>query len=182
MRAKELYNKTVINKLKEKFGYKNINSVPKINKVVISCGIGSKKDNKNIIENIYKDINIIAGQKANFTKAKKAISGFKLRQGEKIGIRVTLRQQKMYDFIDRLVKIALPRIRDFRGLSIKGFDHNGNYNFGIKEHIVFPEIKYDKVVEVFSLQITINTTANNDKEALELLVLMGFPFEKNIKG
>ena len=175
---KTLYNTEITKKMSEKFGYKNTLAVPKVNKVVINVGLGESKENPKFTEIATKEIIVITGQKPALTKAKKAISGFKIRQGDKVGLKVTLRGRRMYDFLERLVRISLPRIRDFRGLKIAGFDSNGNYNIGIKEHIVFPEIQYDKVEKIFGLQVTINTTAKNNDEARELLTLIGFPFEK----
>lgn len=177
-RLKDIYKKEIVNKLKEKFGYKNTLSVPMVKKVVINIGLGKAKENPKLIESFSRDLTAISGQKPLVTQAKKAISGFKIRQGEKNGLKVTLRGQRMYDFLERLSRISIPRIRDFRGLKYSGFDKYGNYSFGIKEHIVFPEIKYDKVEKMFGLGITINTTAKDDENAKELLTLLGFPFEK----
>ena len=176
---KEQYEKEIISKMQNIFGYKNKMDVPKIEKVVINNGVGEAKLNPKLLEIAKKDIMTITGQKPLITRAKKAISGFKLRRGDEIGLKVTFRGQRMYDFLERLNRIALPRIRDFRGLKISGFDGNGNYNMGVKEHIVFPEIKYDKTEKVFGLGISIKTNAKSDNEALELLKLFGFPFEKN---
>jgi len=162
-------------------GVKNSHAVPMLKKVIIGVGAGEAKENPKIIDMIAKDLMIITGQKPVVTTAKKAISGFKIRQGEKIGLKTTLRGKKMYDFLERLVRISLPRIRDFRGLKTKGFDKNGNYNLGIKEHIVFPEIKFDKVQKNFGLQVTIVSSAKNANEGYELLSRLGFPFEKEKK-
>lgn len=178
MRLEEYYNKEIVPKMKEQFGIKNNFAVPRVVKVVINVGIGEAKTNPKIKEMVVHDLAQITGQKVVLTLAKKAISGFKIRSGDQVGVKVTLRGKRMYDFIERLSKIALPRIRDFRGLKSTGFDKNGNYSFGIKEHIVFPEIKYDKVEKIFSLQVTIQTSAKSDKIAKELLVLLGFPFSK----
>lgn len=177
-RLKELYNSKVIPEMKQKFGYKNNLAVPKITKVVINSGVGEAKENPKILEIVNRDMMILTGQKPVATKARKAISGFKIRKGEKIGLKVTLRGNKMYDFLERLNCITFPRIRDFRGLKRAGFDHHGNYNLGIKEHTVFPEIKFDKAQKIFGLQITVATSAKTDQKALELLNLLGFPFEK----
>lgn len=178
MRLKERYTKEIIPKLKEKLNIKNTLAVPKVNKVIVSVGVGEAKENAKIMEMVEKDLVQITGQKSTATKAKKAISGFKIRAGEKIGLKVTLRGNKMYDYLERLINIALPRIRDFRGLKDSGFDGCGNYNLGLKEHIVFPEVKYDKVEKNFGFQTTINCNTSSNKHAKELLLALGFPFEK----
>jgi large subunit ribosomal protein L5 len=178
-RLKESYQTNIIDKMKHNFNYKNNLAVPHVSKVVINVGVGEAKENEKILSIVESDLKKLAGQKPVVTTARKAISGFKIRKGEKIGLKVTLRGKKMYDFIERLNSIAFPRIRDFRGLKKKGFDKQGNYNLGIKEHTVFPEIKYDKTQKVFGMQVTVTTTAKSDKEALELLTLLGFPFEKD---
>ena len=181
LKLKEIYQKEVIDKMKKEFGYKNTFEVPKIEKIVMNVGIGKSKEDPKIFDFITNGLMIITGQKPAATKAKKAIAGFKIRKGDKIGLKTTLRGQRMYDFLERLIRISLPRIRDFRGLKINGFDKKGNYNFGIKEHIIFAEIKYDKTEKFFGVQICIKTTAKNDKEAKELLTFLGFPFEKVIQ-
>ena len=170
----ELYNDKVINDMKASFGYKNIMQVPKITKVCINVGLdveGSKN-----IENVVRDISLISGQKPAITKARKSISGFKLRVGMPIGCKLTLRKKIMYEFLERLLYIVLPRSRDFRGLNPKSFDNNGNYSLGIKEHIIFPEINYGKVDKVIGMDINIITSALNNQEALSLLSGLGFPF------
>lgn len=178
MRLKELYQKEIIPKMRERFGYKNNLAVPKIEKVIVSLGLGEAKENPKLLEMVERDLVVITGQKPIITKAKKAISGFKIKEGDKIGLKVTLRGEKMYDFLERLSRIALPRIRDFRGFKESGFDGQGNFNLGIKEQIVFPEIKYDKVEKFFGLQVTIKTNSKKDQKVRELLTLLGFPFEK----
>jgi large subunit ribosomal protein L5 len=178
---KESYQKEITKKMIDKFKYKNVFSVPKVEKVVVNVGVGEARENPKILEFVEKDLSIIIGQKPAITKAKKAISGFKIRKGDKIGMKVTLRGKRMYDFLERLTRIALPRIRDFRGLSKKGFDGHGNYNLGLKEHAVFAEIKYDKTEKFFGFQVTVGTNAKSNEEAEELLTLMGFPFEHSNK-
>lgn len=182
LRIKELYKKEIIEKMIKEFGYKNCMQVPRIEKVVINVGIGECKDNPKLKDIYLNDLTLISGQKPVFTKARKAISGFKIRKNDQVGLKVTLRGKRMFDFIERLTRIVLPRIRDFRGLKITGFDGNGNYNLGIKEHIVFPEIKYDKTEKIFGLQVTIKTNTKSNKEAFALLKYLGFPFEKQKKG
>jgi large subunit ribosomal protein L5 len=177
-RIQELYQKEIINKLKKDFGYKNTLQVPKLSKIVINVGIGDTLSNQKQAEQIINNISIIAGQKPVINKAKKSIAGFKIRTGDKVGTSVTLRGEKMYDFLERLVYITLPRIRDFHGLSLKSFDGQGNYSLGLKEHTLFPEIPYDTVEFVHGLQINISTTAKTDKEAKALLDYLGFPFQK----
>jgi large subunit ribosomal protein L5 len=178
MRLQEKYKKQVITAMKEKFGYKNDLAAPKITKVVINTGIGRFRDNKNAIEEIEKAMALISGQKASFTQAKKAIASFKTRLGMNIGLRVTLRGKRMYDFLDKLVGFALPRSRDFRGLEPKSVDHKGNLSIGIKEHIIFPEISHEEVKTIFSLEICITTNARNQQEGLEMFRLLGFPIKK----
>ena len=181
LKIQEIYQKEAISKLKDKFGYKNTFDVPKITKVLVNMGIGAARENPKLLDMASADLAIITGQKPLITKAKKAISGFKIRKGEKVGLKITLRKNRMYDFLERFTRIALPRIRDFRGLKTSGFDGSGNYSIGIKEHTVFPEIKYDKVERNFGLQVTINTTAKSKEETKELLTILGFPFEKGDK-
>lgn len=163
--------------LKEKFGYSNPMQIPKIEKIVLNMGLGEAVQNPKIIEGTTNELTAIAGQKAVVTRAKKSIATFKLREGMPIGCRVTLRKERMYDFLSKLINIALPRVRDFRGISPKGFDKRGNYSMGIQEHIIFPEIDYDKIDKIRGLNITIVTSAENDAEGFELLRLMGMPFK-----
>ena len=161
----------------EKFKYKNIHQIPKINKIVLNMGIGDAKEDSKILNKAQEELSLIAGQKAIKTKAKKAIAGFKIREGMNLGVSVTLRNKIMYEFLDRLINIAIPRIRDFRGLNSNSFDGNGNYSMGIKEQIIFPEINYDKIDKVRGLDITICTSAKNNKDALELLKSFNMPFK-----
>ncbi len=175
-RLKEMYKTTVVPALKEQQGYKNINEVPKIEKIVLNMGLGQVKDNSKSFNIAVDELTLIAGQKAVPTLAKKAISNFKVRQGMKVGAKATLRGERMYDFLDRLISIALPRVRDFRGVSTKSFDGKGNYAMGIKEQLIFPEIVYDKVDKIRGLDIIIVTSAKSDKEAKALLEAMGMPF------
>lgn len=175
-RIKEKYLNEVIPALKEKFGYKNINEVPKIHKVVINIGLGEAIANSKALDAAVNDLTLIAGQKPIITKAKKSIAGFKLREGMPIGCKVTLRGERMEFFLDKLLNIAFPRIRDFRGISAKGFDGRGNYTVGIKEQLIFPEIEYDKIDKVRGMEITMVTSAKTDEEAKELLRLLGTPF------
>jgi len=175
-RLKEKYLKEVVPKMKEDFGYKNIMAVPKIEKVIINVGLGKIiRDNKDELNKISKEIENIAGQKPVITKAKKAISNFKTRIGMPVGLMVTLRGARMYEFLDRMTNIAIPQIRDFRGLNKKSFDGNGNYSIGIKEHIIFPEVNKENIGTIFSLEVNIATTAKTDKEAYELLKGIGLP-------
>ncbi len=173
------YNEVVKNALKEKFGYKNVMEIPKIEKIVLSLRLGKEKENAKSFNTAVEELSLIAGQKAVPTYAKKSVANFKLRQGQKIGAKVTLRGEKMYEFYDRLISVALPRVRDFQGLSTKSFDGRGNYSFGIKEQIIFPEIIYDKIDTVRGFDIIVVTSAKTDAEAFELLKLMGVPFKKN---
>jgi len=174
---KDKYIKEVIPAMQEKFGYKNKLAVPKIIKVVVNTGIGKTLKDEKMQETIVRDLAMITGQKPVFTQAKKAISGFKIRKGMKVGLKVTLRKKRMYDFLDRLIGAAIPRIRDFRGIPEKSIDHSGNLTIGIKEHIVFPEIAHEDVRIIFGLEITIATNAKNKKEAVELFRLLGFPIK-----
>ncbi len=160
----------------EKFGYKNIMQVPKIEKVVINMGVGEAKDNPKVLESAVSDLQIIAGQKPVLTRAKKSVANFKIRENMALGCKVTLRKTNMYEFVDKLVSIALPRVRDFRGVSVKAFDGRGNYSLGIKEQLIFPEIEYDKVDKVRGMDIIFVTSANTDEEARELLRFLGMPF------
>ena len=175
-RIQQLYNDEVKTQLQEEFDYKNIMQIPKIEKININVGMGESLNNKNAIEAMQGDLTLIAGQKPVVTKAKISIANFNLREGMRIGLRVTLRSKRMWDFWDRLVNLSLPRIRDFRGLSRNSFDGNGNYNLGITEHIIFPEIDYGKVDKIRGFQITIVTSAKNDQEGLRLMQLLGMPF------
>ncbi|GFO61986.1 50S ribosomal protein L5 [Geomonas silvestris] len=175
-RLAELYNKEMVTQLMKDHNYKNVMEVPKITKVVLNMGLGEAIQNVKILDSAVEEMAAIAGQKPVITKAKKSIASFKLRQGMPIGVSVTLRREKMYEFLDRLVAVALPRVRDFKGISGKGFDGKGNYSMGIKEQMIFPEIEYDKVDKVKGMNITIVTTAKTDAEGKALLKLMGLPF------
>ena len=168
----------VVPALQQKFGYKNVNQIPKIDKIVINMGLGDCKDNPKALEVAVKELEAIAGQKAITTKAKKSIANFKLREGMNIGAKVTLRGERMYEFMDKLMNIALPRVRDFHGVSDKAFDGRGNYALGIREQLLFPEIDYDKVEKVRGMEMIFVTTAQSDEECKELLRLMGMPFTK----
>ena len=176
-RLLEKYQKEVVLQLIKKFNYKNKLSVPKVEKIVVNMGVGRAIENKKLIEEAAKHLSIITGQKPLITKAKKAISGFKLRDGQQIGCKVTLRGKRMYEFLDRLISIALPRIRDFRGLSLKSFDGRGNYTLGITEQLVFPEINIDTVEFVQGMDITMRITGNSNEQSAELLKLLGMPFK-----
>ena len=176
-RLSELYKKTISNTLMSKLNIKNIHEVPKINKIILNMGVGEAKDDAKIVDKAIEDLSLISGQKAIKTTAKKAISGFKIRAGMPLGAMVTLRNNIMYEFLDRLINIAFPRIRDFRGLNTKSFDGKGNFSMGIKEHIIFPEINFDKIDKVRGLDITICTTAKNNEEAIELLKSFNMPFK-----
>lgn len=176
--SKELYVSQVKPELMKKFSYKSPMQIPKLDKIVINVGAGEAKDNSKAIDAIINDLEIITGQKPVVTRARKSVANFKLREGMKIGVKVTLRGNKMYDFIDRLFNFALPRVRDFRGINPNSFDGRGNYAMGIKEQLIFPEIEYDKIDKVRGMDIIFVTTANTDEEAKELLALMGAPFAK----
>ncbi len=177
-RLKETYKNEIVDAMIKKFGYKNIMEVPKLNKIVVNMGVGEAKENAKVLESAVKDMETITGQKAVLTKAKKSIANFKLREGQNIGCKVTLRGEKMYDFLDRLVNLALPRVRDFRGVNPDAFDGRGNYALGIKEQIIFPEIEYDKIDKVRGMDVIFVTTAKTDEEARELLRLFNMPFAK----
>ena len=177
-RLKETYQNEIVDAMSKKFGYKNIMEVPKLDKIVINMGVGEAKENAKILESAMKDLEIIAGQKPITTKAKNSIANFKIREGMPIGCKVTLRGEKMYEFLDRLVNLALPRVRDFRGVNPNAFDGRGNYALGIKEQLIFPEIEYDKVDKVRGMDIIFVTTANTDEEARELLTQFNMPFAK----
>ena len=178
-RLREHYEKTVIANLITKFGYKNVMAVPKLTKIVINMGVGEASQDRKKIEGAVDNLTAIAGQKPIITRSSKAIANFKLREGQPVGCTVTLRKTRMYEFLDRLVNVALPRVRDFRGLPPKSFDGSGNYNIGLKEQIVFPEINYDKIDKVRGMNITICTTAKTDEEAFALLEGFDLPFQKN---
>jgi large subunit ribosomal protein L5 len=175
-RLQDQYKSEIVPKLKEKFGYRNVMQVPRLSKVVVNMGLGDAIENVKVIETAAAEIAIITGQKPVVTKARKSIANFKLREGVPIGVMVTLRRDTMYHFFDKLIAIALPRVRDFKGVSPRGFDGRGNYTLGIKEQIMFPEINYDKIDKIRGMNITIVTTARTDEEGLELLRLMGMPF------
>ena len=172
------YEEEIAPQLKEKFQYSNVNQIPKINKVVLNMVLGEAIQNIKILDTAVEELTAIAGQHPVITRAKKSIAAFKLRAGMPIGCMVTLRRKRMYDFLEKLINVALPRVRDFRGISAKAFDGAGNYSLGIKEHIIFPEIDYDKIDKIKGMNISIVTTANNDEEGRELLTLMGMPFRK----
>ncbi len=178
VRLAETYQNDVVPALMKKFDYKSLMQVPKINKIVVNMGVGEAVSDAKILEEAVKELETITGQKASIRKAKKAISNFKLREGVNIGAKVTLRRERMYEFMDRLINIALPRVRDFRGLSDKSFDGRGNYTLGVKEQIIFPEINVDRIVKILGMDITFVTTAKTDNEAFELLSSFGFPFRK----
>lgn len=177
-RLKETYKNEIMGAMTAKFGYKNQMQVPKIEKIVINMGVGEARENAKVLENAMGDMEKISGQKPIVTKAKKSVAAFKLREGMPIGCKVTLRGEKMYEFLDRLVNLALPRVRDFRGVSSTAFDGRGNYALGIKEQLIFPEIEYDKVDKVRGMDVIIVTTAETDEEARELLTQFGMPFQK----
>ena len=177
-RLKEFYDKEVVEGMTKKFNYKNVMAVPKLSKIVINMGVGEAKDNAKVLDGAVKDLTIISGQKPIITKAKKSVAAFKLREGMPIGCKVTLRGERMYEFADRLINIALPRVRDFRGVKANSFDGRGNYTIGIKEQLIFPEIEYDKVDKIRGMDIIFVTTAETDEEGRELLRLFGMPFEK----
>lgn len=176
-RLLEQYNNKIREDLKSKLGLSNLLEVPKIKKIIINMGVGEGKEDSKLIDKAVQDLTLISGQKAVKTISKKAISGFKIRAGMPLGAKVTLRNKMMYEFLDRLVNIAIPRIRDFRGLNIKSFDGNGNYSLGIKEHVIFPEINFDKVEKIRGMDITICTSAKNNNEAIELLKSFNMPFK-----
>ena len=175
-RLQKLYEDRIIKAMTEKFGYKNVMQVPRLEKIVLNMGVGEATQDKKKVEQAAGEMTQIAGQKAVVTKAKKSIAQFKLREGMPIGCKVTLRRERMYEFLDRFVTIALPRVRDFRGLSDKSFDGRGNYATGLKEQLIFPEISYDQVDKIRGMDVIVTTTANTDEEARELLRLFGFPF------
>ena len=175
-RLQEKYQKEVVPAMIEKFGYKNIMEVPKLEKIVINMGVGEAKENQKVLESAVSDLTLIAGQKPVLTRAKKSVANFKIRENMPLGCKVTLRKAKMFEFADKLMSIALPRVRDFRGVSSKAFDGRGNYSLGIKEQLIFPEIEYDKIDKVRGMDIIFVTSANTDEEARELLRFLGMPF------
>ena len=177
-RLKDVYVNEVAPALMSKFSYKSPMQIPKFDKIVINVGAGDAKDNSKVIDNVIEEITMISGQRAVPTHARKSVANFKLREGVKIGVKVTLRGERMYEFMDRLFSFALPRVRDFKGISANGFDGHGNYSMGLKEQLIFPEIEYDKVDKIRGMDITFVTTANTDEEAKELLTLMGAPFAR----
>ena len=177
-RLKEMYSTEIMDAMKKKFGYKNVMQIPKLEKIVINMGVGEARENAKVLDAAVKDLETISGQKAVITRAKKSVANFKLREGMPIGCKVTLRGEKMYEFADRLVNLALPRVRDFRGVNPDAFDGRGNYALGIKEQLIFPEIEYDKIDKVRGMDIIFVTTAETDEEARELLTLFGMPFKK----
>ncbi len=177
-RLREYYKSEVVSALQTKFNYKSVMQIPKIDKIVINVGCGDAKENSKVIDAVINDLSLIAGQKAVPTYAKKSVANFKLREGMKIGAKVTLRGEKMYEFMDRLCNFSLPRVRDFKGINPNAFDGRGNYSLGLKEQLIFPEIEYDKVEKIRGMDICFVTTAQTDDEARELLALMGAPFSK----
>lgn len=177
-RLYETYKSDIVPAMVEKFKYSSVMQAPKIDKIIINMGVGEAKENKKFLEKAVEEMTLIAGQKPVLTKAKKSVSNFKIREGMAVGCKVTLRGQRMYEFLDKLVNVSLPRVRDFRGVSKTAFDGRGNYALGVKEQLIFPEINYDKIDKIRGMDIIITTTANTDEEARELLKLMGMPFSK----
>ncbi|MCE7793873.1 50S ribosomal protein L5 [Salipaludibacillus sp. CUR1] len=177
-RLKEKFNQDITPALTEKFNYSSVMEVPRVEKIVVNMGVGDAVQNSKVLDKAVEELTLITGQKPLITKAKKSIAGFKLREGMPIGAKVTLRGERMYEFLDKLIAVSLPRVRDFRGVSKKAFDGRGNYTLGVKEQLIFPEIEYDKVDKVRGMDIVIVTTANTDEEARELLTQMGMPFQK----
>ena len=178
-RLREQYDSEIRAAMMKKFGYKNEMEIPKLEKIVVNMGVGDAKDNSKILDAAVKDMEIITGQKAIITKAKKSVANFKLREGMSIGCKTTLRGEKMYEFADRLINLALPRVRDFRGVNPNAFDGRGNYSLGLKEQLIFPEIEYDQVEKVRGMDVSFVTTAKTDEEARELLTLFGMPYARN---
>lgn len=177
-RMKDFYNSEVAPALMKKFGYKSVMQIPKLDKIVVNVGCGEARDNAKMMDAVVGDLGRITGQKAQVCRAKKSVANFKLREGMPIGAKVTLRGERMYEFLDRLFNVALPRVRDFRGINANGFDGRGNYSFGLKDQLIFPEIDYDKIDKVRGMDISLVTTAKTDEESRELLTLMGAPFAK----
>lgn len=177
-RLYDYYTNTVVNQLRDRYSYKNFNQTPKVEKIVLNMGLGDAKENPKKLEALRRDLTLIAGQAAVVTRARVSVSNFKLREGYPVGLKVTLRRRRMWEFLDRLICFAVPRIRDFRGLSVKGFDGRGNYAFGLTEHIVFPEVNTDRVDHIHGLDVCLVTSAATDAEGLELLRLLGFPFRQ----
>lgn len=177
-RYRDLYKDQIMDNMVKKFGYKNVMEIPKLDKIVINMGVGEAKENAKVLESAVKDLETITGQKVVITRAKNAVANFKIREGMGIGCKVTLRGERMYEFLDRLVNLALPRVRDFRGVNPNAFDGRGNYALGIKEQLIFPEIEYDKVDKVRGMDVIVVTTAKTDEEARELLTQFGMPFAK----
>ena len=177
-RLKEIYKNEIVDAMMKKFEYKNVMEVPKLDKVVVNMGVGEAKDNAKALESAVKDMETVTGQKAVLTKAKKSVANFKIREGLAIGCKVTLRGERMYEFVDRLINLALPRVRDFRGVNPNAFDGRGNYALGIKEQLIFPEIEYDKIDKVRGMDVIFVTTAKTDEEARELLTQFNMPFTK----
>ena len=177
-RLKDFYSETVTKQLKEKFGYKNVMEIPRITKITLNMGVGEAIADRKVMEHAVGDMTKIAGQKPIVIKARKSVAGFKLREGWPVGCKVTLRSERMYEFLDRLISVAIPRIRDFRGMNPKSFDGRGNYNMGVKEQIIFPEIDYDKIDTLRGLDVTFTTTANTDEEGRALLAAFSFPFRQ----
>ena len=178
-RLKEMYRSEVAPALMKKFGYKSVMQIPKLDKIVINVGCGEAKDNSKVVDAIVNDLSIITGQRPVLCKAKKSVANFKLREGMVIGVKVTLRGDRMYEFLDRFLNLALPRVRDFRGINPDSFDGRGNYSMGVKEQLIFPEIDYDKIDAIRGMDICIVTTAQNDEEAKELLTMLGAPFQRD---
>jgi len=181
-RLQDRYKNEIFSKLKEELGIKNPMLVPKLEKIVISVGVGEASRDSKIVQNVADTVTLISGQKAVITKAKKSVAAFKVREGMPIGVKVTLRGRNMYNFFDKLVSIALPKVKDFRGIPANGFDGRGSYNFGLKEQLLFPEIVYDEVVRIHGMNITMVTSAKSDKEAYKLLEMLGLPFAKGRKN
>ncbi|KPL07804.1 50S ribosomal protein L5 [bacterium SM23_57] len=181
-RMKKYYIDNVLPAMQKRFGYSNVMMVPKLEKIIVNVGVGEASQNPKLLESVMEEIGLITGLKPAIARAKKSISNFKLRQGMPIGCHATLRRNRMYEFFDRLMNVAIPRIRDFRGLSDRSFDGRGNYSMGIREQIIFPEIDYDKIDKIRGMNITIVTTANTDEEALELLKEFGFPFRRRVEA
>jgi len=177
-RLKEIYKNEIAGELLKKYSYKSTMQIPKLEKVVVNCACGEAKDNAKVIDAVVEDLGKITGQRAQICKATKSVANFKIREGQAIGCKVTLRGDRMYEFVDRLFNVALPRVRDFKGISARGFDGRGNFSFGLKEQLMFPEIEFDKVDKVRGMDITFVTTAKSDEEAKSLLTLLGCPYEK----